>query len=120
MHKALSKTESSERRTRIVRLPQVVRQDYSVIFFVDSVRPEGLPPFPYIVNGVVAGRVRMVAYISAESPTDAGTSPSVYFPDSYVESVEPGRIVPDAPTFQGVAAPEKRQGLFARLFSIFS
>lgn len=94
---------------------KLVVQDYTVTFYVDSVKPDMLPNFPYSVTGSAAGRVKMVAYVSAADPSDARYAVGSFFPDSYVESVEPGRIAPAAPTIHGMAVPERSAGLLTRI-----
>lgn len=95
-------------------------RDFTVTFFVDSVRPATLPPFPYAVTGSAAGRIQMHAYVPAHAAVDARYHLEDYFPDAYVECIEPGRVEPPMPKLHGVETPVRRLGLFRRLFAAFA
>jgi hypothetical protein len=108
-------------RTRAKALPHgntPQTRDYTVTFYVDSIIPSGLPNFPYFINGSAAGRVRVVAYVAADSPEYAHIRVMDFFPAAFVEGIETGRVEQVVPSVQGVSLPERRPGLFRRLFSL--
>ena len=113
-----AKRRPTLRRVVQPTMPKVVERDYTVTFFVDDIKPEKLPLFPYFVNGSAAGRVRMIAYVSADSPASAQYTLADYYPHAYVESIEPGRVEQVVPSVQGVSLPERRPGLFRRLLNL--
>lgn len=106
------------RQRMATKQPPAIVRDHTITYYVDDIRPSEVPPFTFFVSGSAAGKVRMTAYIPAGDPTEAQIRLADYFPSAYVECVEIGRVEQAAPTGMGVVQPERRPGLFRRLFSL--
>jgi len=112
---------SLERVPPEYRLPKLApAQDFTVVFFDDSARPDSLPPFPYAVTGSAAGRVKLMAYITAISPDDVQVSLCYYFPNCHIESIDYGRLEPEPPCIHGIATPRTRIGFWRKLTQVFN
>jgi hypothetical protein len=106
--------------TKPPAIPKLRAVDHTVVFFDDTARPSALPPFPYLVVGSSAGRVKLMAYVAAFNADDVSIAVSNCFPGSHIESIELGRREPEPPTMHGVAHPVARTGFWRRLVQVFN
>lgn len=89
---------------------------FTVTFYSHSTEPKSLPDFPYAVAGTVLAHTKFLAYVKAESASEAQEKVVEFFDVAQVSSIEAGWNQMEEAPLRGTILPDQPAGLFYRIF----